>query len=293
MTLMLAALQPVGAFASSISYVEVIAAPAASGSVARGAQRVPFLELAVTASCSDDAAIKSMRIRHEGKGSAADLARVYAVRDGVRISDSRTFSARDGRLTLRFKGASLEACDMQHIYIVGDLSADATPSGEHVLRIESSDDIDAGDMKVFFSTSTAADPIWTTPGIIGKVNAAFLPLLQSVRFGKNRTVARFTLTAEEKDQVVSQITLTNDGKASNEDLTNFSIVDSKGDRLTEKTASMDGKIVTLRFVPGFLLRKNATKLLQLRADVNASRKGTIRFVVEEPSDIIAAPGVRK
>ena len=45
----------------------------------------------------------------------------------------------------------------------------------------------------------------------------------------------------------------------------------------------------MRFVlsPPLILKKNQTRLLELKADVRASRSRTIQLIIEEPGDIEA------
>ena len=50
---------------------------------------------------------------------------------------------------------------------------------------------------------------------------------------------------------------------------------------------LDTDRVRLSFDPPFLLRRNEERLVELRADVLASRRKTIRIVLEEESDVEA------
>lgn len=281
------------AAASSFPTVLVEVTAIRSGSVPRGAQRVGFVRLHLVADCVDDAVIGAVRLKHQGKGSIHDIQRVYAVVNGVRASDAKTISTRDGHVTLRFRDFTVPACEEATVDIVADMSSDAASGGEHAFIVEDETSVDAGSHAVSLENkSDGTGTTRTAPSVSGSVSAEFLPLLKPVRYGQGRTVARLTLTAREKDQTAVSIRLTNDGKATDDDLQNLVLVNAKGEAVTAMATAMDGNGVTLTFKPGFRLKKNATTKLELRADVTASRKRTIGFTLDEPSDLLVTPAGR-
>jgi hypothetical protein len=55
---------------------------------------------------------------------------------------------------------------------------------------------------------------------------------------------------------------------------------------------MSGSTVTLTFDPSLRIDRNGSVLLELKGDVAAGKDRTIHFVLEEPSDLQAAPRAR-
>lgn len=294
--IVLACLIALPASAASTAFdLDVGAERITNGSVPRGALRVPFLQLTLTATCENDVPVRSVEIRHTGNGDTADIRSVYAMIDGVRVSDVRTpSSTKEGRVTLRLRGVTVPACGVKQLMIVADMEADAAVGGEHFFILETADGLDVDGMSVRYTDvkPTTMPSVRTTPATSGTVNVAFLELRKPVRYGANRTVSRFTLKAQDKDLQALSMTLTNDGSASDADLRNLSLVTSSGERVTKIESKMDGDVVTLTFDPPFKLEKNASKLLELRADIRSSRKRTIRFTLDELSDLLVMPAAR-
>ncbi|MDD5623429.1 MAG: hypothetical protein PHI23_01825 [Candidatus Peribacteraceae bacterium] len=122
---------------------------------------------------------------------------------------------------------------------------------------------------------------------VGSVTVGDLPLTGSVTYGAGRIVARFTLTAEgTRNQRVEAMTLTNRGSARNADLQNLSLENGRGRRVTPVMSRLDGEHICFLFDPPLVLTPHQTQVLQVRADVRASRRRTIKFLLEEASDLL-------
>lgn len=265
------------------------------GSVPKGAQRVPFLVLTLEAGCGAPAVVRELTIAHDGLGDSADLERVYASDGRRRLTRGRSFGASDRTATLRFIPAlDIPACAKKSLTIVADLSLDAASAGEHRLRVASPSDVDTDADVRFAATASRPSHVATVrPASVGSVSVTFLDLTTPLRFGTSRTLARVRLEAgREADQEIRAITLTNDGKATDGDLKNLRIQNRRGQALTNTAATMDGDRVTLTFDPPLRLDRNDEVLLELKGDVVASRRRTVRFVLEEPSDLEAADRAR-
>ncbi len=76
--------------------------------------------------------------------------------------------------------------------------------------------------------------------------------------------------------------------ASDADLQNL-FVSFRGRAVTFLAPRMQGERVRLEFSPPLSVGKNQTLKFDLRADVRASRRRTIQFVIEAESDIEAVP----
>jgi len=256
-------------------------------SIPQGAQRVPFLTLRLKASCDAPIAVSSLTLRHAGRGNATDILRAYASMGGTRLSRAVSVPARNP-FTLRLRSVVVPACDEASIIVLADLSSSAQASGEHrfdVLSVGTQNGVDVQTSSSFSSSSPAAlrvTPHATAPD----VTSAFRSVLTSKEYGTARVVARFLLKGgKASNQNVLSITFTNDGSARNGDLQRLYLESSSQQRLSVPLAQMEGDTARITLTPPLLLRRNQSVLLQLRADVRASRTRTIDFVIEEPSDI--------
>lgn len=255
-------------------------------SVPPGAQRVSMLSLSFEASCDADIMVRGITLRHRGQGASADIAAVYALSGGRRVTAGRSIASRDGRVHLPLRDVVIPACGSMQFVIAADYAADAAVAGEHRFVVASASDIDAPDAMVSLVQSTAGQPMVSTGVPVGSVDIAYLPLHRRPLYGTDRTLARIQLTADGRsDLQILSVTLTNDGSARDDDLQRLSVQSTGAKTLTDTVASMDGDIVHLMFVPPLQMNKNSTKLLELHGDVRASRRRTIDFVVKESSDI--------
>lgn len=279
-------LSPLSASAAALTATQQ---GAVSASAPQGAQRAVFLEASLYAECDKDVKVTSMTVRHRGLGEATDLVRVYATRDDVRLTHTRSLDSSDRTATLEFIPALVvKKCTTARIQVRGDFSAEASVAGEHGLLIESI----VADAPVTLA-SAGASKITTRPLPVGTVTVSFLPAPRALLFGKNRTISRLRFEADHiANHRLGLITLTNKGKATDADLTNIRLETRTGEVVTNVASSLDGKTVTLTFDPLLVLNHNDSILLDLKADVNASKKQTIRFVLEAPSDLQAGSGAR-
>jgi hypothetical protein len=261
-----------------------------SSSVPKGAQRAVFIEASLHAACDADVLVRSFSVKHRGLGEASDLVRVYATEGDVRLSRTRSLDSSDRAALLAFVSPlKIKACGTARVQVRGDFSPDAQVAGEHGLLIEAVD----ADAPVTLASATSSPRLTARPSTTGTVSVTFLPLTKALQFGKGRTVARLRLEADNgANQRVSSVVLTNDGKAVDGDLANIRLEDRKGNALTNVAATLDGDKVRLTFEPALRIDRNDQVLLELKADIVASNKRTLRFVLEEPSDLEAAPRTR-
>lgn len=289
LTLLLAAVPSQG------SVLTVRQTPIVHGSVPLGAQRVEMLRLKLTASCGADVPVFALTFTHDGAGEASDLARVYALEDQTRITRSAVPGSRDGRVTVRLRSFSVPRCGVRTLSILADVASTAAAGGEHRLSLRTAADaqtsaavhIEAPENAPSAAQSPVARPVGPARGTI---TAVFLSIPLPVTYGGNRTIARFRLTADgADDHLVTALILTNDGKAKSGDLQKLFLTGSDGRRLTDILPMLEGSTARFTFDPPLRLDRNADRVLVLRADVLASRRRTIDFVLEEESDIEAEP----
>lgn len=276
-------LLPVVALAQSSPSVMI--APFATQRVARGAQRVRMLRIAVTASCRADTVVESLEIARLGRGLRSDIAAVYLLRGEQRVSSVAQFSSRDERVTLRPRRLRVPACGEAVLDVAVDFEEEALSGGEHRLRLMRIGTADLGGGWSLLPAGEAG-PATVTPIIFGNVTVVFRSFTPTVQAG-NRVLARFEVIVDrETDQEISSITLTNGGSAREGDLANL-YLRSRGERVTDVASSMIRKQVQLTFAPALRIGAGESRLLELVGRV--LHKRSVQFRVEEQSDIVFQP----
>lgn len=257
---------------------------ASAASIPQGAQRVNFGMFTITAPCTADSMIESVILKHSGLGDTEDVDRVYLTEGNKRLTSARSISTRDRTVELRLRGLRIAKCTTRTFSILADFSGDAAFGGEHRIDVVS---VRTGrGTAAIAAGSDRTDSTRAVPATTGTITVEYRDLLRSVLYGKNRTLARISLSAEGEDQQISSIVFTNDGSARNADLQNLRLFD--GDELLAPVVkNLDGDTLRFELDSPLLLDRNQSKLLTVKGDVRASRKRTIRFIIDEPSDIEA------
>lgn len=256
-----------------------------SASVPLGAQRVEMLQVTLTASCAGSAKIDTIHVIHGGMGLAEDLQRLYVLMNRRRISRTSTLSEKNpSAATLRFSSFIIPACETQNISIVADIRNDALASGEHLLTIP--DDGIVSNSTVVMNANEQRETIHIVSAEQGAITVTYPSLLLPVRYGPSKTVARLLLQSEgSANLLLSSLELTNQGSASNDDLRNLRIVGKRGEALSNILPHMSGSTARFTFSPPIPFDAHDNILVSVVADVHASRRRTIRFTVDEPSDM--------
>ena len=257
------------------------------GSVARGAQRVPVLNITLTVPCSSaPVTVSSMTISRKGLGAPSDIARTYLLSGFARLSRSYPLQSKGEPLSLPFRSLKIAPCESRNLVLAVDFSIQAQVASEHVFSITN---LDTHGATVKINAETTGGLQVGASGTPAIVTAELLPILTPVSYGGNRTIARLSLQGTAgKDQRITAITLTNNGSASDGDLQRLYWATRTGEVISEVIPQLRGRTARITLDPGLLLEGRDTKLIELHADVRASRKRTLRFELEESSDIEAA-----
>ena len=170
--------------------------PHGIGTVARGAQRIPLLELSLEASCTEPVALGAVTVVHGGQGHRSDILRIYALEEGKRVSLTTAFGS-DNTATVRFRSFAIPACRTRTLTFAVDMSPDATALASHQFTIELLSDIAtsatvSGNLRASSSLSLA-------PKKYGVISVTYLDLPRTLSFGKQRIVSRFRLQADSAD----------------------------------------------------------------------------------------------
>lgn len=257
-----------------------------SEGIPRGAMRVPAASFVLTANCAEDVTINSVTVRRSGLGASSDIASLYIGSNIRRISRAVSIGSKDGTATLRLRGVSVPACTALPLTVYVNFSPDAAISSEHRFEIIDIDTSPQARVTYKRGVTPSLRPAGLGNGVI---TVEFLKLLQNPRYGSNRQLARIRLSADStSNHQLHSITFTNEGSATNTDLQNLFLEDAKGNHLTNISASMENDLVILTFDPPFQLMKGNTHVLNLKGNVMASRRRTIQFELEEPSDLVSS-----
>ncbi|MBU0458176.1 hypothetical protein KJ652_05645 [Patescibacteria group bacterium] len=262
--------------------VEVV--PVTGGTIPPGASRVKMLDINMTASCSGEVSIKSIKLVRRGPGDYRDISRVYIVADNRRISPAMPMSRRDGSIMLRVNSFSIPRCETKTITVLVDFSGTASVVGEHRFVLPGATSIVAAassiNVRQIRDTIRQEENRTVAGEQYGEISVTYLPLTTRITYGHRRTFLRFSLKADGlDDHRINAITLTNRGTANKLDLQSLYLPGSN------VAASLEGDKVRLEFKPPISLKKNQSRLMILRGDVRASRRRTIDFIIEEPGDI--------
>jgi hypothetical protein len=277
---------PMQVSALSVTHGEIFVLPVSQGSIPLGAQRIEMLKLDIFASCDSDLTVRSITLTHKGKGDLQDIARVYALSNGQRISRARGFSGRDPKLLLELRRFTVPACKTRTVSIAADFAVDAASSGEHQLVFDIANDVDADGVLMFPDWEAEGPLRRIAPKAEGTVSVEYLSITTPVSYGSRRIVSRIRLKADNtRDVAVRSVMLLNRGSARNTDLQNLYLETSRGTARTETVESLDNRTVTLVFTEPLVVERRAEVVLHLRADVRGRSNRTMRFEVEEPGDI--------
>jgi len=273
---------------SALASLTVTSRELAVGSLPRGAQRVPVLALHMRADCSADAPIEEILLKRSGPGLSTDIAAVYAEMDGVRVSRV-SVPDRRGEIPLRFQALTVPACKAIELSILADVASSAEVASEHRISLVDRDPIVSPGAFINITVLPSLQTkVRTAPYSVGSVSVDLLSALRRISYGADRVVARLRLTASgTEDQEVTHVVFTNQGSARNADLQNISLHDNRAQRVSSIAPRMTGDKVSLSLNPPVLISRGSSRIFELHADVRASRRRTIRFTVEEASDLRA------
>ncbi len=263
-----------------------------AGSLPQGASHVPFLTVSLSASCDSEIKVSSIDLTHIGLGLSTDIASVYAVDGFTRTTRAAHFDRQRNKATLRFRALTLPKCGAVTFTVLGDMRTDSQVASEHGIILASVTDIVSSAKR---TNLTMDDPtkkvISMSPALAGEsLTVRLLPTSAHVEYGHIESVARVQLTAGPGTaHLLKSITFTNVETARDMDLQWLSLETLSGTGLTAPVPHLRGYTATLEFSPTIILQAGETKVLNLKAEVHASRSKKINFVIEEPSDIVATP----
>lgn len=278
-------------FLVAVSTLTVTVEPTQTLSAPRGAQHVAMMRVHLRADCAGDIPVEELRLARRGLGFSSDIIGVYAESQGLRVSNVAVVQ-RSGSIDLRLRDLIIPACGKEDLTVYMDLSAEADVAAEHRLALRGNDAILASGAQVMLQTSAPFSDrrtVHTAGDSVGSVVVEYLRLLNPVRYGDRRIIARLRFSAMGlHDQEITRITFTNAGSARSGDLRNLVLGDSHGQRLSAVVDHLQEDRVVLLLDPPLRISRNGTRTVELTADVRASNRRTLQFLIEEPGDIVSA-----
>jgi hypothetical protein len=248
-----------------------------------------MLLLTFRADCSGDRVVEEIELMRKGLGLSADIAAVYAESAGLRVSTAPGV-ARDGAVQLRIRGFTVPSCSARDILIFVDYISTSNVAGEHRFELSGIDAIIApgAQVRVEAAPGSAMSGVRTAGDQAGRVAIDILKLLTFVRYGDNRVVMRLKFSAQGNiDQEIQRITFTNEGSASNADLQNIVLKDSRGHSISSVAKQLTGDRVVLTLNPPLFIVHGGSRTVELHADIRSGARKTVRFLIEEPGDVLS------
>jgi len=275
---------------TSLSTLVVIPQQPETFSVPRGAQHVPMLLLTFRADCTGDRLVEEIALLRKGLGIHTDITAVYLEAQGLRVSNAMGI-ARDGSVQLRLKGFAVPTCSAKDLVLFADFLSTSNVAGEHRFELAEGDSIIApgAQVRVEAAPGSPKSGVRTAGNLAGSVSIDYLRLLKSVRYGDNRVVLRLKFTVQGSvDQEIQRITFTNAGSARDTDLQRIILKDSRGEKISGVAKQLTGNRVVLMLDPPLLLQHGGSRTLELHSDIRSGVRKTIRFIVEEPGDVLSS-----
>ena len=252
--------------------------PAAT-TVPYSSTNVGYLKVNLTAG-SGDVTIDSMTFKRSGAGTASDFDAVYLYDGSVRLTYGRSVSSTTNEVVFNNLGITVAAGSVKTIDLIADLD---TTTGSN------------GNIDAFSLTAVVTDadvdglPVAGNIISIGSVGAGTVIVAKSGTL-TNPTVgeadvevAKFKITAGTEDISIPRVSLYQAGSISNSDLTNLKLY--QGTTLLAETEAMNGEYAIFDLDPVYGISNGQNKTLTVKADVGGRTSETIRFYLEEKSDL--------
>ena len=283
---------PGGPISTGTSLTVALAADTpASGLIIQNTINNKFTKVNLTASADGDIVIDQLKVRRGGTVASDGAFSSVALLDaatGLRIDNTKTLNSE--HMATFNKDIVVPAGTTKSIYLVGNMGSLASYAGEiptldlYSMTLAGSASV-VGSLPVVGNYQTLNGTI--TPGALSVSNGSNNPDAATQKIGTtNYTLSGIQLVANSvEDFHVSQITFDQGGTASDSDVSNLDILVDDVLKGTV-TSPNDGK-VSFTFNPPVLVEKGKTVQIDLRGDLVDGSARTVRFDIEDESDIRA------
>ena len=222
--------------------------------------------------------VQELSFKRGGAGAVADYDNLY-IYDGVnRLTGGRTPSSSDGTVT--FISLDKAVSGIKDLTLVADLSATAGNVNNWTLT----------GVKIASGTVSGA-PLLSNNFTVAGASSGTIAVDKSGSVAnpkvgqKNAIVSEFKITANTEAASVKRVQLLNGGNVKDTDLTNLRL-EVSGVKVAD--GSMDGSgYAVFDFGSGYSIVKGDNKIFKMYADIGAKKDETIKFYVEEVTDVNA------
>jgi hypothetical protein len=265
--------------------VELASTNPAGSIISPNASSVALASFSFTAGV-DDVTITALRVHRVGVGAGSDFANVF-LRDanGTRLTVGRAINSQTNVIAFNNVNLVIPAGQARSFLLVGDMASPAITGGQHLFQITDVTSVDAnvvvsGNFPVAGNTITVGS-LQATRIDVRAADGLEHPDAQA----QNAEIARFTMTAGERDAVINSLTLLQAGSVSMNSITNLQLYNES--QLVASTPSIQGDKIVFHLLAGTMVLAESIETFSLRADINAPAGRTIRIHSEYPTDVSA------
>jgi|GEM_PF-5129062 hypothetical protein len=261
------------------------------GVVAGLASNVPYFTFDISAG-DEDAEVSEIKLTREGLGHKDDFAAVYLYADGVKVTRSKSVNSDDEVTFALNPDIAVEAGETVTVKVVTDM---ASLAGTNVLagNLDRFTVKDAADITLVGGGEVDGDfPLegeYMGMGSqdVGDINVSLKTISDTtVKVGeKEQIVAKLELVVSSTEDVLIQtLSLKQEGSADPEDMSDFKIY--KSSTLLAEVSEVTGDYLTFEDMD-LPVEKGDTITLTVKADVDSGSANTIKYTLDEGSDLYA------
>ena len=268
--------------------VSLSAETPAAANIPKTAQSVRFLQMILTGGASDSV-ISSLTVKRSGLGDRDDFDKVWAEKDGTRITSQKSINTSDEAILIFSPVLEITAGEAIYVDIVASvngtaghyngfevssasaITSDGTVSGSFPIAGNSMSLVDYSVVKALFNNEDTS--------------------ANTVKVGDEKAeLGRFSVKADgNKDLVFKSIRFKQIGNATLVDTLTDLYFERSGSTVTE-SAVIAGKYVTFTFADGgFTIEDGETETFRVKASVIGQESGhnTVQFKVDNKEDLVA------
>jgi len=254
--------------------------------VPKGAVAVKMVSYDLTASCSDSVSVSRMIVVHEGAGDRSDIDNVYVSVNGTRVSSTKSIDSDEVASITISPALMVPACQTVQVDVAVDIDVNADSNGEHRFALYSADDVRSNAKSTTMNGPLRGDTFeiaTVTAGVVDFTYKSISP--NTVEIGDDGvTVSEFEVDASsQEDMTFVSITLEQTGTINSDDLENLYLYN--GSTEIAGPATMMGDYVT--FMVDEYIEDGKSEKYEVRADIIDGANDTIKFELEETSDLVA------
>jgi len=265
--------------------VSLAADSPAGATLPLGANNVDVLKFNLTT--SNAVTLTGATVKRLGVGAVADFANVYMYDGATRLTSGRSLSSDTHTATFTNLGVDLIPGTTKAVTLAVDITNNVLNSGNE-------DYFQLTDL-TFSGTTVSGLPVSGNSFTVGTAAAGNVQVSKSGTV-TNPTVgsdgvklASFKVTAGTEDVALHRIALTQGGSISSADVMNLKLY--QGSTMLAETSGLTGQdLVVFDLTTPFEIEDGQNKIFEVKGDVDGRPNETVRFYLDEDTDILAVGG---